>query len=117
MKANCAEQTALKPSQPIPDGNTSTEITTPPVQGNTVILTIDAKLQQVAQDALKKVLTEASTPVPSAGAVIVMNCNTGEILACASYPTYDISTYSKNYTELAKATGSPLWNRALSQYV
>jgi len=95
------------------DGTTTSEITTPPVQGNTIILTIDAKLQKVAQDALKQVLTAEKTPVPSAGAVIVMNCNTGEILASASYPNYDISAYSKNFSELANATGSPLWNRAL----
>jgi penicillin-binding protein 2 len=95
------------------EGNVTTEITTPPIQGNAVILTIDAKLQKVAQDALKTVLTNADTPVPPAGAVIVINCNTGEILASASYPNYDISDYSKNYAELSKASGAPLWNRAL----
>ncbi len=95
------------------EGKTTAEITTPPVQGNAVILTIDAKIQKIAQDTLKKVLTETSTPVPSAGAVVVLNCNTGEILASASYPTYDISTYSKKFAELSKATGSPLWDRAL----
>ena len=95
------------------EGKVTTEITTPPIQGNTVILTIDAKLQKAAQDALKELLTAMSTPVPSAGAIIAINCNTGEILASASYPTYDISTYSENYSELSKAKGSPLWNRAL----
>lgn len=95
------------------EGNAATKITIPPIQGNTVILTIDAKLQQAAQDALKEVLTTADTPVPAAGAVIVINCNTGEILASASYPTYDISTYSENYNALSTATGAPLWNRAL----
>lgn len=95
------------------EGNATTEITTPPIQGNTVILTLDVNLQRVAQDALKQVLTTMDTPVPSAGAVIVINCNTGEILASASYPTYDISTYSENYNELSKAKGAPLWNRAL----
>lgn len=94
-------------------GVPTTEITTPPIQGNTVILTIDAKLQLAAQEALKELLTATSTPVPSAGAVIVINCNTGEILASASYPTYDISTYSANYNELSKTKGAPLWNRAL----
>ncbi len=95
------------------EGKTTTEITTPPIQGNTVILTIDSKLQRVTQDALKKVLTSEETPVVSAGAAIVINCSNGEVLACASYPTYDISTYSEHYEELAKASGAPLWNRAL----
>lgn len=95
------------------EGLPTTKITTPPIQGNTVVLTIDAKLQQAAQEALQELLTATSTPVPSAGAVIVINCNTGEILASASYPTYDISTYSENYNKLSKIEGAPLWNRAL----
>ena len=94
-------------------GNVTTVVTKPPVQGNTVILTIDAKLQRVAQEALKETLLTKDTPAMAAGAVVVLNCNTGEVLASASYPTYDISTYSKNYAKLAVASGAPLWNRAL----
>ena len=94
-------------------GNITTVVTKPPVQGNTVILTIDAKLQRVAQEALKETLLTKDTPAMAAGAVVVLNCNTGEVLASASYPTYDISTYSKNYAKLAVASGAPLWNRAL----
>ena len=30
-----------------------------------------------------------------------MKVKTGEVLACASYPTYDLSTYNTNYNELA----------------
>jgi len=94
-------------------GNVTTVVTKPPVQGNTVILTIDAKLQKVAQDALKETLLTKDSATAAAGAVVVINCNTGEILASASYPTYDISTYSKNYAKLATDPGAPLWNRAL----
>ena len=95
------------------NGVTSAKITQKPVQGSTVVLTIDKNLQKATQAALKKILLSESTAFPSAGAAIVMNCNNGEILASASYPTYDISTYSKDYAELAKKSGSPLWNRAL----
>ena len=98
-------------------GNRTTEITTEPVHGNTVVLTIDAGLQKVAADALEKALWDYAgdkgNMVESAGAVVVLNCKDSAILASASYPTYDISTYSENIEALNKAAGSPLWNRAL----
>ena len=99
------------------NGNRSSEVTTAPVQGNNVVLTINAPLQQVAQDALRDALLDyAGTKgnmVDNAGAVVVIDCNTGAILACATYPTYDISTYAENAAALNTASGSPLWNRAL----
>lgn len=99
------------------EGKVTTKITTPPIQGNTIILSIDIHLQRAAQEALEKVLASQKTLVETAGAVVVLNCNTGEVLASASYPTYDISAYSKNYAQLAEAPGAPLWNRAfLSGY-
>lgn len=99
------------------NGNNTTEVTTEPIQGNTVVLTIDSGLQRVAQDSLEAALLDyAGTKgnmVENAGAVVVINCKDGSILACASYPTYDISTYSENAAALNTAAGSPLWNRAL----
>jgi penicillin-binding protein 2 len=99
------------------DGNRSSEVTTPPGQGNNVVLTINAPLQQVAQEALRDALLDYAgskgNMVDNAGAVIVIDCNTGAILACATYPTYDISTYAENAAALNTADGSPLWNRAL----
>ena len=98
-------------------GNRTTEVTTEPVPGSTVVLTIDAGLQKVAADSLEKALWDyAGTKgnmVESAGAAVVLSCNDSSILACVSYPTYDISTYSDHVEELNKAAGSPLWNRAL----
>lgn len=99
------------------NGNKHTEVTIEPQHGNTVVLTINSDLQKVAQDALKKALQDYSgkkgNMVPDAGAVIVLSCKDSSILACASYPTYDISTYAENAEKLNEATGSPLWNRAL----
>lgn len=96
---------------------TGSEYTVEPEQGNTVQLTIDSGLQKVLQDALHDTLleyaAEFNNPVAPAGAGVVIDCNTGEILACATYPTYDISTYSENYAELAQNETAPLWNRAL----
>lgn len=99
------------------DGNRTSEVTTAPIQGNNVVLTIDAPLQQVAQDALRDALLDYAgtrgNMVEDAGAVVVIDCRTGAILACATYPTYDISTYAENVAALNTAAGSPLWNRAL----
>ncbi|MBQ2842113.1 MAG: hypothetical protein IJE72_03665 [Clostridia bacterium] len=99
------------------DGNRTTEVTTEPVHGNTVVLTINAGLQEVTNSALEKALLDYAgkqgNMVENAGAAVVINCKTGAILACASYPTYDISTYSENAEALNTAPGSPLWNRAL----
>ncbi len=99
------------------EGNRTSEVTKEPEQGNTVVLTIDSNMQKVAQDALKSALEDYAgtigNQVPNAGAVVVLSCKDSSILACASYPTYDISTYAENAEELNKATGSPLWNRAL----
>ena len=50
------------------------------------------------------------------GAVVVQACKTGEILAMASYPTYDISTFNQDYETLKEDEMNPLFNRALTAY-
>ena len=97
-------------------GKVKEEYTVNPEQGNTVILTIDKNLQEVAQKALENRIAtlNVNTDLPyAAAAVIVENVNTGEILACATYPSYDNSTWNENYSEWANDSRSPLWNRAL----
>ncbi len=97
------------------EGNIASEYTVIPKQGNSVILTIDAGLQRVAQNALEKRILELTSEsgLPPAGAVAVIDVDTGEILASASYPSYDLSEYFEKYNELLKADGSPLINRVL----
>lgn len=99
------------------DGNSTTQVTTDPQHGNTVVLTIHSGLQETVTNALEQALLDyAGTKgnmVENAGAAVVVDCRNGEILASASYPTYDISTYSENAAALNTAAGSPLWNRAL----
>lgn len=98
------------------DGNRTTKITKQPEQGDTVVLTIDSGMQKVVQDALEKVVIEENsfhTIVPNAGACVVLSCKDASVLASASYPTYNISTYGEHAQELNTAKGSPLWNRAL----
>lgn len=96
-------------------GKIGESYTVEPTQGDTVVLTIDKNLQNVAQDALKSKVDsiKAETGDPCAAAVVAIDVHTGEILACASYPSYDISTYSQDYSKLAKDPRAPLWNRAL----
>ncbi|MDE6722610.1 MAG: hypothetical protein K2J55_00255, partial [Eubacterium sp.] len=98
------------------EGNVTEEITKKPIKGNTVMLTIDKHLQKVAQDNLKKVCEDIH-PEDPAGAVVAQIPQTGEILAAASYPTFDLKDYYDNYEKLAKNKKNPMWNRfALGLY-
>ena len=91
-----------------PDGNVSETVTKEPVQGATVVLTIDADMQKLAQDTFAKWTENYAKSsknkygVPAAGALVVNDPNTGEILTILSYPTYDLNTYSEKYSELSK---------------
>lgn len=97
------------------DGTISEDYQIKPVQGDTVVTTIDAGLQKVAQDALAKMLIDNKNShlFDTAGAMVVLDCNTGAVLAAVSLPTYDITTYFKDYDKLANDKNSPLWNRGL----
>ena len=92
-----------------------------PQSGNNVELTIDINLQMAAEDQLAVTIEDLKTnedeEAPGkdveGGAVIAMEVGTGDILACASYPTYDLSTYFEDYNSILEAEGNPLYNRAL----
>lgn len=92
------------------DGNYSEEVTKKPIQGNTVVLTIDRDLQILTQNKLADICNSISIS-SSAGAVVVEDCNTGEVLAAASYPTFDLNDYYDKYDELSKNPRNPLWSR------
>lgn len=98
------------------NGNTTESYTVDPVQGDSVILTIDSNMQKVAQKALKERVEtlNISSARDCAAAVVVEDVNSGEILACATYPTYDNSTWDENYSTWANDSTSPLWNRAVN---
>lgn len=95
--------------------------------GNTVILTIDSRIQKVTQEALeKKILAMQKDLVTyppgkgheaDAGAVAVFEIKTGEVLALATYPSYNLTTYQKDYAMLAnpgEGKPGPLVNRAVA---
>ena len=48
------------------------------------------------------------------GAVVAMDVKTGQLLTCASYPSYDLSTYFEDYEQLVETDYNPLLNRALT---
>ena len=78
-----------------------------PVKGNALVLTIDLRMQSIVED----VFYESGQP---AGAVILMNAKTGEILAMASIPGYDPNRVYEDWNELRKNKLKPMFNRALS---
>ena len=63
-----------------------------PKSGENIVLTIDRNIQSYAEEALKSGLDKASA---TEGSVLIMNPNTGQVLAMANYPTYDPAEYSK----------------------
>lgn len=97
-----------------------------PQAGNNVETTIDINLQIIAEDALADIIDWLQNPEDSktdknqepagrdveGAAVVVMKVKTGEILACASYPTYNPQTYNEDYNEILEADFDPLFNRA-----
>ena len=91
-----------------PDGDiiysfsTNPELTTTPLQGKTVQLTIDTAIQHVCEEELYKMI-EAKKALR--GAIIVMNPKNGEILGYSVYPTYNPNNYKK-----ASATQIKNWS-------
>ncbi len=87
-----------------------------PVPGNSVILTLDLDLQLAAEKSLKKTVDETKTSSSSknGGAVVAVDVNSGEILATASYPTYDITEFSEKYNEMTEDQSNPMFNRAFA---
>ncbi len=92
------------------------------VAGNNLQLTIDSSLQQATEKSLEEAIKVAQRDGhedANAGAALVMDPNTGEILAMASYPTFDPSLFiggfsSKQWADLNdKSSGFPLINRTM----
>ena len=85
------------------------EITVEPIAGKDVWLTIDIDTQIATENALKQYMKDFNK---NEGASVAVDPNTGDILAIASYPTYDLTTFSKDYSSLASNEHIPLLNRA-----
>ena len=95
-----------------------------PIAGNNVETTIDLELQGIAEDSLANIMKELTDPEKNTSkdesngldaegaAVIVMKVKTGEILACASYPTYNLATMNQDWAEIEADPLKPFFNRA-----
>jgi len=89
-----------------------------PVAGDSLDLTIDVEEQRRAEQALVWGMTEAGL---KRGVVIVMNPQTGEILAMVSLPTYDANAFAHgisdtDYQALVGDPDKPLTNHAISEH-
>ena len=104
-----------------------------PVPGNNVYLTMDIVLQEAVErildSGIERImedraklneeavrdgrLDEVLGEITGAG-MVMMDVKTGEPLAIASWPTFDLATLMDNYAEIAADETKPLFNRALS---
>lgn len=87
----------------------------PPQRGHTVVLTLDARIQRLAEEAF------TSAPVgerPLRGAVVVMDVTNGEVLALVSWPAFDPNLFNPGrpagqVEALFQDAARPLFNRAI----
>ena len=107
------------------DGTITSEYTTKDaIAGSDVVLTIDSNLQKVTEDALANCVEKiksggfAETYDARGGSAVVMDVNTGDVLAMASYPSYEpqwfvgkLETDKWNYMNDSKT--HPLLNKAI----
>ncbi len=80
-----------------------------PVSGTDLYLTLDARVQKIAEDALAE----------NNGAIVALNPKNGEVLTIVSKPAFDINLFVdgisvKNYAGLREDWRRPLFNRAVS---
>jgi penicillin-binding protein 2 len=98
-----------------------------PVPGDSLVTTLDLKIQDLVEQSLAAGLSAARTehdpvhgtryPAP-AGSVVVMDPNNGQILAMASNPSYDPNQFiggisTANYNALKNNPAHPLTNRVI----
>ena len=93
-----------------------------PQAGSNVEVSIDLLVQAAAEDALAQVMENRRNPEVNlstkgrdaeGAAVVALDVKTGQVLACASYPTYDLANLFENWNEITEADYNPLLNRAL----
>lgn len=109
------------------EGNVISEVYTKlPVAGYNVETTLDLNLQIAAEDALAYYIENLRLSAAEnegggdghdaeGGAVVVLDVRNFDVLACASYPTYNLATYreAEYYQELRENPLAPMYNRAL----
>jgi len=102
---------------------TGSSVTQDAIQGSSIVLTIDAKLQKVAEDSLKNNIEKIKRGGfgkrynAEGGSVVVIDVKTGEIRAMASYPDYNPNSWvggisTEEYNKIKKKNA--LFNKAIS---
>lgn len=82
--------------------------------GKDVTITLDIELQMKIEDHLADCNRNPNCQAPTAA--VVLDVNTGDILALVSTPTYDLNNIRRNYKTLAfKDANKPLRNRAINK--
>lgn len=84
-----------------------------PQPGQNVFLTIDIDLQQQVEEILANGVAGLQSKETEGAACVVLDVNSGDVLASASYPTYSLSTFRQDYNTLKEDPLNPLLNRAL----
>ena len=115
----------LKQTDMSVDGSITGEyITKGAVQGNDVILTIDAKVQQATEDSLKNTIAKINTGEfgeareVNAGCAVVINVKTGEVISMYSYPDFEPQLFvegisTDKWNEYTSENTRALLNRAI----
>lgn len=93
-------------SEEIPDEN---ESYIPAENGSNLILSIDYNLQSIAEKYLKQAVTE--NDCRRGGNIVMMDPSTGDILAMATYPDYNLNTPFEPYSDELSA----IWDTLSSQ--
>ena len=120
MESELRGQNGLRTVVQDQDGNViRVEETVKAVPGHTVQLTLVQNVQAAAQQALADRIQYLNRNAPAgrgkeaeAGAVVAVDVKTGGVIAMASYPTFDLSEYYQNYSQMVQQSPSPLLNRA-----
>lgn len=96
----------------------------PPEPGKNCMLTIDIRFQEQVEYALASGIAAlrergereglAEEELAGAGAAVVIDVPTGEVLAMASYPTFHLTNFQSDYAALLEDPMRPMVNRALA---
>lgn len=105
----------------------SDEITKEPQAGNSVMLTIDSKFQNMVEQIVQYQMDFLHSPYyttamdanlrgkdTEVGSAVVLDVKDGSVLAMVTLPSYDINDLVENYGAVLNAKNSPVLNRAIN---